>query len=93
MLKTASFSKVYIYCGRTDFRKGIHNGIFITALFPELITDPSGKVDVADVKKPLVKVVVYRFYVNTSGSFHELRIYGSKADHCVSAERSVRSWP
>ena len=39
----------------------VHNGIFLSALFPELITDPSGKVDVADVKKPLVKVVVYRF--------------------------------
>ena len=39
----------------------VHNGIFLSALFPELITHPSGKVDVADVKKPLVKVVVYRF--------------------------------
>ena len=39
----------------------VHNGIFFPALFPELITHPSGKVDVADVKKPLVKVVVYRF--------------------------------
>lgn len=39
----------------------VHNGIFFPALFPELITYPSWKVDVTDVEEPLVKVVVHRF--------------------------------